>query len=72
MILDFARPNCPTIRKFCCASLTPSSPRGLYALPADEADITGLWQEAFGDTPEFIRFYLDQRLTAENTLMLLH
>ena len=37
--------------------------------PAHEADIIGLWQEAFDDTPDFIRFYLDQRLTAENMLI---
>ena len=37
--------------------------------PAHEEAIIQLWQEAFGDDPDFIRFYLDQRLTAENMLI---
>lgn len=37
--------------------------------PAHEADILSLWQEAFHDDEDFIRFYLDERLTPENMLI---
>lgn len=37
--------------------------------PAHETDILALWQEAFHDDEEFIRFYLDERLTPENMLI---
>ena len=37
--------------------------------PAHEEAIIRLWQEAFGDAPDFIRFYLDERLTTENMLI---
>ena len=41
-----------------------------FAQPADTEQIIGLWQQCFGDSPDFISFYLQHHPFSENTLLL--
>ncbi len=42
----------------------------VYARKEDSAEIIDLWEEAFGDSEEYIRFYLENRFTEENMLVI--
>lgn len=41
-----------------------------FAQPADTEQIIGLWQQCFGDSPDFISFYLQHHPFSEKTLLL--